>query len=132
MTGDSPIPKCSFCGKSQKAVEKIIAGPGVYICNECIELCNEILEEAASGAAETYLTDEELVSIPYEASAFDPWSYPFTQREKLILDLMARGLSLEQTAETLGVADGTARRHLADIRTKLRLIEEGGGHDQHV
>ncbi len=37
--------KCSFCGKSQDQVRKLIAGPGVYICNECVELCNEILEE---------------------------------------------------------------------------------------
>ena len=37
--------RCSFCGKSQDEVEKIIAGPSVYICNECIELCNEIIEE---------------------------------------------------------------------------------------
>lgn len=39
------IVKCSFCGKSQKQVRKIIAGPGVYICDECVELCNEILDE---------------------------------------------------------------------------------------
>jgi len=37
--------KCSFCGKSQKQVKKLIAGPGVYICDECIELCNEIVDE---------------------------------------------------------------------------------------
>jgi ATP-dependent Clp protease ATP-binding subunit ClpX len=37
--------KCSFCGKSQKQVRKLIAGPGVYICDECIDLCNEIIEE---------------------------------------------------------------------------------------
>jgi len=37
--------KCSFCGKSQKQVKKLIAGPGVYICDECIDLCNEIIEE---------------------------------------------------------------------------------------
>jgi len=37
--------KCSFCGKSQEQVRKLIAGPGVYICDECIELCNEIIEE---------------------------------------------------------------------------------------
>ena len=37
--------KCSFCGKSQKQVIKLIAGPGVYICDECIELCVEIIEE---------------------------------------------------------------------------------------
>jgi ATP-dependent Clp protease ATP-binding subunit ClpX len=37
--------KCSFCGKSQDEVHRIIAGPGVYICNECVELCQEIYEE---------------------------------------------------------------------------------------
>ncbi len=38
-------PKCSFCGKMQEQVKKLVAGPGVYICDECIELCNEIIEE---------------------------------------------------------------------------------------
>ncbi|MCS7031186.1 MAG: ATP-dependent protease ATP-binding subunit ClpX [Gloeomargarita sp. SKYG116] len=42
--------KCSFCGKSQEQVRKLIAGPGVYICDECVELCNEILEEELSEA----------------------------------------------------------------------------------
>jgi hypothetical protein len=41
----SDLVKCSFCGKSQKQVGKLIAGPGVYICNECIGLCNDIIEE---------------------------------------------------------------------------------------
>jgi ATP-dependent Clp protease ATP-binding subunit ClpX len=41
----SDLLKCSFCGKSQKQVKKLIAGPGVYICDECIDLCNEIIEE---------------------------------------------------------------------------------------
>src|SRR5690349_13191223 len=44
--------KCSFCGKSQKQVKKLIAGPGVYICDECIDLCNEIIEEELSEASE--------------------------------------------------------------------------------
>jgi len=44
--------KCSFCGKSQKQVKKLIAGPGVYICDECIDLCNEIIEEELSESAE--------------------------------------------------------------------------------
>jgi ATP-dependent Clp protease ATP-binding subunit ClpX len=44
--------KCSFCGKSQKQVRKLIAGPGVYICDECIELCNEIIEEELSEVAD--------------------------------------------------------------------------------
>ncbi|NLM20798.1 MAG: AAA domain-containing protein, partial [Peptococcaceae bacterium] len=37
--------KCSFCGKNQEQVKKLVAGPGVYICDECIELCNEIIDE---------------------------------------------------------------------------------------
>ncbi|MFV2038715.1 MAG: ATP-dependent Clp protease ATP-binding subunit ClpX [Acidimicrobiales bacterium] len=44
--------KCSFCGKSQKQVKKLIAGPGVYICDECIDLCNEIIEEELSEPAD--------------------------------------------------------------------------------
>jgi ATP-dependent Clp protease ATP-binding subunit ClpX len=47
--------KCSFCGKSQKQVKKLIAGPGVYICDECIDLCNEIIEEDLSESSEVGL-----------------------------------------------------------------------------
>jgi ATP-dependent Clp protease ATP-binding subunit ClpX len=51
--GDSgELLKCSFCGKSQKQVKKLIAGPGVYICDECIDLCNEIIEEELSETSE--------------------------------------------------------------------------------
>ncbi len=50
--------KCSFCGKSQKQVKKLIAGPGVYICDECIELCNDIIAEELADTSE--LTFEEL------------------------------------------------------------------------
>jgi ATP-dependent Clp protease ATP-binding subunit ClpX len=50
--------KCSFCGKSQKQVKKLIAGPGVYICDECIDLCNEIIEEEFSEGADVGLLEE--------------------------------------------------------------------------
>ena len=56
--GDSDLLKCSFCGKSQKQVKKLIAGPGVYICDECIDLCNEIIEEELAETSE--LKVEEL------------------------------------------------------------------------
>jgi ATP-dependent Clp protease ATP-binding subunit ClpX len=49
--------KCSFCGKSQKQVKKLIAGPGVYICDECIDLCNEIIEEELSESPDVGLAD---------------------------------------------------------------------------
>jgi ATP-dependent Clp protease ATP-binding subunit ClpX len=55
--GDSDLLKCSFCGKSQKQVKKLIAGPGVYICDECIDLCNEIIEEELSETSELKLDE---------------------------------------------------------------------------
>jgi ATP-dependent Clp protease ATP-binding subunit ClpX len=65
--GESDLLKCSFCGKSQKQVKKLIAGPGVYICDECIDLCNEIIEEELSETSELKL--EELPK-PQEIYSF--------------------------------------------------------------
>ncbi|MDA7548227.1 ATP-dependent Clp protease ATP-binding subunit ClpX [Acidimicrobiia bacterium] len=56
--------KCSFCGKSQKQVIKLIAGPGVYICDECIELCTEIIEEEKIDSIDS--TDEVNLPLPKE------------------------------------------------------------------
>ncbi len=58
--------KCSFCGKSQKQVKKLIAGPGVYICDECIDLCNEIIEEELAEA-----TEVGMVELPKPREIFD-------------------------------------------------------------
>jgi len=59
--------KCSFCGKSQKQVKKLIAGPGVYICDECIDLCNEIIDEELTSPAQLDLDNlprpKEIYSI---------------------------------------------------------------------
>ncbi len=63
----SELLKCSFCGKSQKQVKKLIAGPGVYICDECIDLCNEIIEEELAEGAE--LSFDELLK-PKEIREF--------------------------------------------------------------
>ena len=58
MQESGELLKCSFCGKSQKQVRKLIAGPGVYICDECIELCNEIIdEELSAGGGDVDTTD---------------------------------------------------------------------------
>ena len=66
--GDSgELLKCSFCGKSQKQVKKLIAGPGVYVCDECIDLCNEIIEEELSESTE--ISFDNLPS-PREISEF--------------------------------------------------------------
>ncbi|HSK47545.1 MAG TPA: ClpX C4-type zinc finger protein, partial [Coriobacteriia bacterium] len=60
--------KCSFCGKSQRHVRKLIAGPGVYICDECIELCNDIVEdELSEESAERPLLED----LPTPAEIYD-------------------------------------------------------------
>ena len=66
--GDSAeLVKCSFCSKSQKQVKKLIAGPGVYVCNECIDLCNEIIDEENTEETEASL---EKLPNPREIRAF--------------------------------------------------------------
>lgn len=77
--------KCSFCGKAQEQVKKLIAGPGVYICDECIELCNEIIDEE--------LTDD---------TSFDLETIPKPVEIKAILDQYVIGQ--EEAKKTLSVA----------------------------
>lgn len=60
LSESSELLKCSFCGKSQKQVRKLIAGPGVYICDECIDLCNEIIVEELGKSQ----TDEDFPELP--------------------------------------------------------------------
>ena len=81
--------KCSFCGKSQENVKKIIAGPGVYICDECINVCQEIIED------EFYEEDEEVDVVEEE-------KIPTPQEIKAILDEYVIGQ--EDAKKTLSVA----------------------------
>ena len=62
--------KCSFCGKSQKQVQQLIAGPGVYICDECVELCNEIIEERLAEAGVETTAGEFDLPKPKEIFGF--------------------------------------------------------------
>ena len=57
---------CSFCGKSQRQVKKLIAGPGVYICDECIDLCNDIIREEASTDTGTGKASKSDLPSPHE------------------------------------------------------------------
>ena len=82
--------KCSFCGKTQESVKKIIAGPGVYICNECIGLCNEIIETE-------YYADEE---DTYTLAGLD--KVPSPREIKEILDQYVIGQ--DEAKKTLSVA----------------------------
>ncbi|MFZ4505984.1 MAG: ATP-dependent Clp protease ATP-binding subunit ClpX [Microbacteriaceae bacterium] len=69
--GDSTdLLKCSFCGKTQKQVSQLIAGPGVYICDECVELCNEIIDERMADAASNEEVAEFDLPKPKEIAAF--------------------------------------------------------------
>ncbi len=67
MRGRDDILRCSFCGKSQNEVKKLIAGPTVYICNECIDICNEIINDDARQEA---VTQRPYLPRPIEVKAF--------------------------------------------------------------
>ena len=64
---DGKILYCSFCGKSQHEVRKLIAGPSVYICDECVELCNDIIREELEDAG---VTERDNLPNPKEIHAF--------------------------------------------------------------
>ena len=81
--------KCSFCGKPQESVKKIIAGPGVYICDECINVCQEIIED------EFYEEDEELEEVEVQ-------KIPTPEEIKKILDEYVIGQ--DEAKKTLSVA----------------------------
>jgi ATP-dependent Clp protease ATP-binding subunit ClpX len=66
MSESSDLLKCSFCGKSQKQVRRLIAGPGVYICTECIEVCNEIIDEE-----DVEVTEDEQFELPRPREIYD-------------------------------------------------------------
>ena len=91
---------CSFCAKPSSAVAKVIAGPGVYICNECIQLCNDILEEEqqASSQAGTQLparekerTDEEILALLPRIASVSAQTDASLQR--LVTVLRGRGVT---------------------------------------
>ncbi|HLR85145.1 MAG TPA: ATP-dependent Clp protease ATP-binding subunit ClpX [Nocardioidaceae bacterium] len=103
--------KCSFCGKSQKQVKKLIAGPGVYICDECIDLCNEIIEEELSEGAEAGL--EELPK-PREI-------YDFLNGYVIGQDAAKKSLSVAVYNHYKGVQAGVAAgRHSRDEAVELQ------------
>jgi hypothetical protein len=56
---------CSFCGKDELTIAKIIAGPGIYICNECVDACNHILAGASENGTDAARTDAARAELPY-------------------------------------------------------------------
>lgn len=105
--GDSgELLKCSFCGKSQKQVKKLIAGPGVYICDECIDLCNEIIEEELSESTEVSF---DSLPSPREISEFLDEYVVGQDHAKKILSVAVynhyRRVQYQQSAPGLGRRD---------------------------
>lgn len=104
----SELLKCSFCGKSQKQVRKLIAGPSVYICDECIELCNEIIEEELGAAA----TSVEEMDLPKPKEIFG------------FLDEYVIGQTAAKKALSVAVYN-----HYKRIRSRGTLTTAGKEHD---
>jgi ATP-dependent Clp protease ATP-binding subunit ClpX len=105
--------KCSFCGKSQKQVKKLIAGPGVYICDECIDLCNEIIEEELNEGSDSGLTE-----LPKPREIYD-----FLNAYVVGQDVAKKALAVAVYNHYKRVRDGqvssTSGRHAKDDAVEL-------------
>ncbi len=111
---------CSFCGKSQNAVKRLVAGPSVYICDECVALCNAILTEH-----ETYDDDETVIVRGLEEMATEDLvrnlegastvSRSIDRHfKKTVLELRRRGLSWSKIGDALGTSRQAAWERFSD------------------
>lgn len=105
---------CSFCTKPSSAVAKVIAGPGVYICNECIQLCNDILEQEQQAsspgtqlpAREEAMTDEEILALlPRIASVGEQTD---ASLQRLVTVLRGRGVTWARIGAALQITRQSA------------------------
>ena len=123
--------KCSFCGKSQKQVKKLIAGPGVYICDECIDLCNEIIEEELHESSD--LQFDELPK-PREICEFLDQYVIGQERAKKILSVAVHNhykrIDAKLAADDVERAELETRvREVRGDRVEVELRGELGGAD---
>jgi hypothetical protein len=107
---------CSFCGKPSPAVAKVIAGPGVYICNECIQLCNDILKEEEQApssppgtrlpAREEAMTDAEILALLPRIASVSAQTEASLQR--LVTVLRGRGVTWARIGTALQITRQSA------------------------
>ncbi len=98
----SPL-KCSFCGKSEKEVARLIGGPNVYICGSCVGTCNKILEAtpATSGGWETMTSEELLAGLKTAEATVEAMRAVL---QAMIDELRRRSVSWEAIGKTLGIS----------------------------
>jgi hypothetical protein len=113
----TPPPHCSFCGKAAAEVGKIIAGPGIYICDQCVAACNDILAAGAGPSQPEIpewgsMSDEEILRALPRIDAVG------TQVElglrRRVADLRARGVSWARIGAALGITRQSAWERFAD------------------
>ena len=123
--------KCSFCGKSQEQVRKLIAGPGVYICDECVDLCNEILEEELVEPASEIdqLATRESVPTKRRGKNQDTFVYNDIPKPKQIKDYLDEHVIGQETAKKiLSVAVYNHYKRLSLVKGK----KQGNNNDDNV
>ena len=100
---------CSFCGKSQKQVKKLIAGPGTYICDECVALCAEIITDESDGELKT--TDEQQAAAWSAMLKSKSAAVRATEESlaKMVGQARAKGISWSQIAASLGISAAEAQ-----------------------
>ncbi|MDJ0715033.1 MAG: ATP-dependent protease ATP-binding subunit ClpX [Prochloraceae cyanobacterium] len=120
--------KCSFCGKSQEQVRKLIAGPGVYICDECVELCNEILDEelidaSATVTATTSRQEQQLAKPKSKSERLSLKEIPKPREIKKYLDEYVIGQ--EEAKKVLSVAVYNHYKRLNWLQAKKNSAAKG-------
>jgi hypothetical protein len=112
MTTDTAVqPRCSFCTKPSSEVEKVIAGPGVYICNECVGLCNDILESERQRPTKVpdwdeSMTDDQILDLLPRIAAVGAQTEANLQR--MVGILRERRVTWARIGAALGIARQSA------------------------
>ena len=91
---------CSFCGKSQRQVKKLIAGPGVYICDECIDLCNEIIDKELTAPPSF-----DIENLPKPKEIWEVLNEYVVGQEQVAKDMERDYFMTSQEAQDYGIID---------------------------